>query len=94
MPPALAEMAVPMTVDVTSYCDRGLTASGVMAGPGIAGCDVRYPFGTLFYLSDGSRWVCQDRGIVDGSDWLDTWRPTCGEAWQWGRQRMAAWRIE
>ena len=64
-----------MTLRLTYYHDRGITASGAQAGPGVAACSADLPFGTILRLPDGRRVTCQDRGLLH-EPWLDVWVAT------------------
>ncbi len=61
MIPTLLLLTVQMPVlRITAYCDRGVTASGVRAGPGQCAAPEYVPFGSVVVV-DGRRYVCTDR---------------------------------
>ena len=95
-PPWAAELAAvrpPMTMEVTGYCDVGVTASGQQTHAGLAGCGYAWPFGTRFLLGDGRLVECADRGSLGHDRNVDVWMASCDDALRWGRQTGQAWLI-
>ena len=78
------------TLNVSAYCDKGLTASGEYVRQGFCAMDklngVYVPFGSKVVLPDGRVLIVKDRfgGGYDGR--LDIWMPTEQECWQFGRR--------
>lgn len=66
---------------VTGYTGKGLTASGVLAAPGVAACPSWVPFGTLVWLDGVGTVRCADRYAAWLGPRVDVWVPTVAEAY-------------
>ena len=90
-------LAVIVTLNCSSYCDRGITASGEYVRDGICAMDkvngVTVPFGSKVYLPDGRMLIVKDRFGANHNNHLDIWMATEQECWQFGRQFLRC-RIE
>lgn len=62
------------TVRLTYYLESGVTYSGQRTYAGGTACSWNYPIGTRFRFEDGEVVVCNDRGMLGSSGWLDVWR--------------------
>lgn len=61
-------------VRLTYYVEEGRTYGGGTTFPGSTACSWNFPLGTRFALPDGEVFVCNDRGLLGSSGWLDLWR--------------------
>lgn len=61
-------------VRLTYYVGGGVTYSGQQTYMGSTACSWNYPLGTAFTFRDGERVVCNDRGMLGSSGWLDVFR--------------------
>lgn len=68
-----------VTVRVTYYTDAGTTYSGTRTRPGVAACSWNYAIGTRIRFADGREVVCEDRGRLGSSGWVDVWVPSLAE---------------
>jgi hypothetical protein len=56
---------------------------------GIAACSPQYKYGTIFAIPALKRWfVCEDRGSLIMSGFLDLWVESNADAWEFGRREM------
>jgi hypothetical protein len=62
-----------MDVRLTYYLLEGRTYSGGHTYPGSAACSTNFALGTRFRLPDGDVVVCNDRGLLGRTGWLDVW---------------------
>lgn len=62
-----------VTVRVTYYTDAGTTYSGTRTRPGVAACSWNYAIGTRLRFADGREVVCEDRGALGATGWVDVW---------------------
>jgi len=60
------------TVRLTYYTLGGVTASGERVHYGGTACSTNWRMGTRFLVA-GEVFVCNDRGILGSSGWLDLW---------------------
>jgi 3D (Asp-Asp-Asp) domain-containing protein len=65
----------------------GITASGVVPGPGTASCPRRFAFHTKLYVDGYGMVTCLDRGRDIRNNRLDIFMPSRRDALRWGRQR-------
>jgi hypothetical protein len=61
-------------VRLTYYVEDGLTYSGGRPYSGSTACSWNFAIGTRFRLPNGDVFVCNDRGLLGSSGWLDLWR--------------------
>jgi len=61
-------------VRLTFYVEYGVTASGGHPYAGSTACSWNFAIGTRFRLPDGETFICNDRGLLGSSGWLDLWR--------------------
>ena len=61
-------------VRLTWYGLVGRTASGAYTTAGGTACSTNWSFGTRFRFSNGTTVVCNDRGILGNTGWLDVWQ--------------------
>lgn len=78
----------------TFYCDRGLTASGKWAGPGVVASGPELAFGTIVHLPGWGALSVEDRGGVIWDGRIDIWVPSCGDALQLGVQYLGGWYVD
>ncbi len=92
MIPTLLLLAVQMPVlRVTAYCDRGITASGVRAGPGMCAAPEWVPFGSILIV-DGKRYVCRDRTAKRfRHNTIDIWNGSRAECLRYGVKWQRVW---
>jgi len=83
-----------MAMEITGYCDVGVTASGKWTRPGLAGCGYAWPFGTRFLLWDGRLVECADRGALGHDRNVDVWMASCDAAILFGRRQMLVWVVK
>lgn len=81
---------------VTAYAcppHCGLTASGVLVGPGSIAAPASIPFGTQLCIDGWGCGTVTDRGgdITEGR--LDVWMPSHAAALQWGWRTVAVSRL-
>lgn len=62
------------TVRLTYYVESGLTFGGGHTYYGSTACSWNFPLGTQFELPGGEQFICNDRGRLGSSGWLDLWR--------------------
>jgi len=60
-------------VRLTYYTLTGRTYSGGQTYPGSTACSWNFALGTRFVFRDGETVVCNDRGLLGSSGWLDVW---------------------
>lgn len=77
----------------TFYCDRGLTASGRWAGPGVMASGPELAFGTIVHLPGWGPLRVEDRGGVIWDGRIDIWVPSCGDALELGVQYLGGWYV-
>jgi 3D (Asp-Asp-Asp) domain-containing protein len=77
----------------TFYCDRGLTASGKWAGPGIIASGPEFRFGTIVDLPGWGPLSVEDRGGVIYNGRIDIWVDSCSEALVLGVQYLGGWFV-
>lgn len=73
----LAALSTPRLARVTFYQDYGVTASGLVTAPGLAGCSYDIPLFTYVRV-DGDLYLCADRGLIGAGvpySWIDIWAP-------------------
>lgn len=68
-----------VTVRVTFYTDSGTTYSGTRTRSVVAACSWNWAIGTRFRFPDGREVVCEDRGQLGSSGWLDIWVPSLAD---------------
>lgn len=73
------------TVTLTAYTLTGTTYAGTQTRPGITACSWNFSLGTRFRLPDGRVVVCEDRGQLGNTGWLDVWMADDGAARRQGR---------
>jgi 3D (Asp-Asp-Asp) domain-containing protein len=83
-----------LPVQVTMYCLKGTTRSGLQTRPGIVAADPRVlPLGTTIDLYVGlryyGRYLVDDTGGVIKGAIIDVWTPDCTNARRFGRRRGA-----
>ena len=71
--------------NVSSYCDVGITASGLHTQRGDAGGDYWLPLGTLVEVESYGTVRITDRGRPRIAD-VDIWSPSCSWSIWWGRR--------
>jgi 3D (Asp-Asp-Asp) domain-containing protein len=77
----------------TFYCDRGLTASGKWAGPGMIASGPEFRFGTIVDLPGWGPLSVEDRGGVIYNGRIDIWVDSCSEALVMGVQYLGGWFV-
>lgn len=76
---------VQVSVETTSYCDRGTTFSGAPAGPGSVAVDPRYiPLGTVLNIPGYGMGIAQDTGSLVKGWHIDLWLSSCAASVKWG----------
>jgi len=76
---------VQVSVETASYCSRGVTYTGVLAGPGSIAVDPRYiPLGSMIFVPGYGTGVADDTGSAVKGWHVDLWLPTCAASTQWG----------
>ena len=95
--PLLARRRLP--VQITMYCLKGTTRSGLQTRPGIIAADPRVlPIGTTVDLYVGlkyyGRFLVDDTGGVIKGAIIDIWTPSCADARKFGRRRGAVVLVE
>jgi 3D (Asp-Asp-Asp) domain-containing protein len=91
---ARATLKRSMTVSATAYCQKGRTASGAQARPGIVAADPRVlPLGTAIRVQDARRvysgtYLVMDVGSAVKGREIDIFMPSCRDARRFGRQRV------
>lgn len=73
--------------NVSSYCDVGITASGLHTQRGDAGGDYWLPLGSLVEVATLGVVRITDRGVPGIAD-VDIWSPSCGWSIWWGRRHV------
>lgn len=91
-PATLAKRGELITVEITSYCLRGITRRGDNVREGIIASDPRvFPLGRNLDLwvgrSQYGRFYISDTGKDIQGSRLDIWKRSCGEAILFGRRR-------
>lgn len=61
-------------VRLTFYQESGRTYSGQQTYAGSTACSWNYRLSTRFIFRDGESVVCNDRGLLGDSGWLDVFR--------------------
>lgn len=61
------------TVRLTYYNLTGLTYAQTQTRYGITACSWNFPLYTRFRFDNGEVFVCEDRGMLGSSGWLDLW---------------------
>lgn len=79
--------------NVSSYCDRGITASGLYTRAGTAGGDYWLPLGSVVEVAGFGYVTVDDRGVPGIAD-IDLWSPSCTWSLRWGRRYVpiTVWR--
>lgn len=72
--PVVEDQRVWAQVRLTYYTESGRTYSGGQTYAGSTACSWNFAIGTRFMLPDGEVFVCNDRGRLGDSGWLDLWR--------------------
>jgi len=90
--PTLAESDELVTVEITSYCLRGITRRGDLVRDGIIASDPRvFPLGREIDVWVGrqlyGRFYVSDTGKDIQGSRLDIWKSSCAEAILFGRRR-------
>jgi 3D (Asp-Asp-Asp) domain-containing protein len=90
-----ARLGVPVPIELTAYCLKGVTRRGRYVRGGIVAADPRiFPLGRLIEVFIGGeyygRFLVDDTGLKIKGPILDVWKPTCEEAIHFGRRRGAA----
>ena len=83
-----------LPVEITMYCLKGTTRSGLPVRPGIIAADPRVlPIGTTVDVYVGlkyyGRFLVDDTGGVIKGAIIDIWTPECKDARRFGRRRGA-----
>lgn len=73
-PVALLPALAVARVRLTHYVEGGVTYSGGHTFPGSAACSWNFALGTRLRLPDGEEFVCNDRGLLGSTGWVDLWR--------------------
>ena len=74
-----------MSVQVTAYCLKGTTATGLPVGPGIVAVDPTViPLGTRMTIPGYGEGVAADTGSAIVGARIDVWVPSEAEANVWG----------
>jgi 3D (Asp-Asp-Asp) domain-containing protein len=86
---------VPVPVELTAYCLKGLTRRDRYVRPGIVAADPRmFPLARYLEIYVGrkyfGRFLIDDTGGLIKGNRLDIWTPTCADARQFGRQQGTA----
>lgn len=72
------------TMEATSYCLSGTTATGMRVGRGVIAVDPRViPLGSRVHVSGYGDAIAADTGGAIQGNRIDVWLP-CGEAYAWG----------
>lgn len=66
----------------------GVTASGLMAGPGTIAAPPAYSFGTRMFVPGYGLGTVLDRGGAIQNAHIDLWFPSTNQAMQWGAQHV------
>lgn len=66
--------SVYVDVRLTYYVEDGTTYGGGHTYYGSTACSTNFELGTEFELPDGEHLVCNDRGMLGSTGWLDVWR--------------------
>jgi 3D (Asp-Asp-Asp) domain-containing protein len=74
-----------LTVTVTHYAINGTTYGGTQTHAGVVACSWNIPLWSTVIFPDGRTYVCEDRGQLGNSGWIDIWTPSYNEAIQRGR---------
>lgn len=74
------------TMNVSAYCDYGMTASGEWVREGIVASD-DLPFGTVVIIN-GNRYVVADRFGGGYSDRIDIYMPSYDDCMSFGQQYL------
>ena len=61
-------------VRLTHYVEAGVTYGGGRTYQGSAACSWNFAMGTRLRLPNGETFVCNDRGLLGSSGWVDLWR--------------------
>ena len=78
-----------MSVQVTAYCLKGTTATGLPVGPGIVAVDPTViPLGTRMTIPGYGEGVAADTGGAVRGASIDLWFPTLAQARAWGRRTV------
>jgi hypothetical protein len=64
----------PARVRLTHYVEYGVTYGGGHPYDGSTACSWNWPLYTTFVFPDGETFVCNDRGLLGNTGWLDLWR--------------------
>jgi 3D (Asp-Asp-Asp) domain-containing protein len=84
---------VPVRMQVTAYCLRGYTYSGVPVSHGATAAHRSVPLYTRYYVPGYGHSTILDRGEMS-IDQLDVWVPSCDYAIRtWGRRWITVWRV-
>jgi 3D (Asp-Asp-Asp) domain-containing protein len=88
-----------LPVQITMYCLKGTTRSGLSTRPGIVAADPRVlPIGTVIDVYVGlryyGRYLVDDTGGVIKGAIIDVWTPDCKDARRFGRRRGAVVLVE
>ena len=84
-----------LTVEVTSYCLRGVTKSGTEVGPGTVAVDPKViPLGSRVYVPGWGWGRALDTGRLIVGRHIDEWSPSCRASLRWGvrREEIFVWR--
>lgn len=74
-----------LTVEVTSYCLRGVTKSGTVVGPGTVAVDPRViPLGSRVYVPGWGWGRALDTGRLIVGRHIDEWSSSCRASLRWG----------
>lgn len=72
--------------DVSAYCLRGRTASGVQTQPGVVAAGGHLAFGTHLWIDGIGEGIVLDRGSEIWGNRIDIWLSSCQDAINFGRQ--------
>lgn len=77
-----------LTVEVTSYCLRGITKSGTVVGPGTVAVDPRViSLGSRVYVPGWGWGRALDTGRLIVGRHIDEWSSSCRASLRWGVRR-------
>jgi len=81
-----------LTVEATSYCDHGTTATGTQVAPGTVAVRPggRIALGRYLRLSSVSYYYTSDHLPDHARAEIDIWSASCDKAWDFGRQHIVA----
>jgi 3D (Asp-Asp-Asp) domain-containing protein len=81
-------------MEVSAYCLRGRTASGLLVAPGTAAAARHVPFGTTYIVPGYGTATITDRGGAIWGNRLDLWFARCSDAMRWGRRWLPVTQVD